>query len=256
MRLFFFMLLLFNGAFLTVNALYKPEATQNKTTSNTSIPPLALLSEKEKSPPPTVNEKPTNTINNEPEEPALDLSTWLAKFTAETGRNKAPQEKTLPNNTTENPLQCYTAGPFQNSEKLQQATQFFNASQIQYQQRSIVENHYIGMLVYIPGQTNREAIVNIAKNLATKGVKDYMLLNEPGKRHALSLGVYGLKKNAEKRIEALKKLNYNAKSEARYRKKTIYWLDYALNTQDERTQLSAQQMKSLNVSQIERNCKT
>jgi len=255
------MLLLLNGAFFAVNAFRDPKIAHNRASLDDTIitiPQLVLLDEK-----PNFQENAQKVTSKQPtlektEEPTLDLKTWLAKFTAETAN-----EKNIINDKIEDTnllqtkdTQCYTAGPFQTSENLQLASNFFNDSNIQFQQRSIVENYYIGMLVYIPSQPNRKSVIAMAETLAEKGVKDYMLLNEPGKKHSLSLGVYGLKKNAEQRIKTLAKLNYHAKSEARYRKKTIYWLDYELEDTVEQTSLSAKEMKSLNVSQIQRNCKS
>jgi len=251
------MLFLLNGAFFAVNAFRDPKIAHNQAPLDDAIPQLVLLDEK-----PSIQETAQKATSKQVtlekiEEPPLDLKTWLAKFTAETAKeNKTiKNEAENINSSQTKDTQCYTAGPFQTSENLQLASSFFNDSNIQFQQRSIVENYYIGMLVYIPSQPNRKSVIAMAESLAAKGVKDYMLLNEPGKKHSLSLGVYGLKKNAEQRIKTLSKLNYDAKSEARYRKKTIYWLDYELEDTVEQTSLSAQEMKSLNVSQIQRNCK-
>ena len=259
MRLFFLMLFLLNGAFFAVNALREPQTTNITHTFDSTIPPLVLLVEKNNGDDFELKDNGKEQDVNKPQEPSLDLKTWLNQFTAETAiETHSPQD--IPNSqatpSQEIEAQCYTAGPFQTQESLALASDFFNDANIQFQQRSIVENHYIGMLVYIPSLPNRKSVVAMAETLAAKGVKDYMLLNEPGKKHSLSLGVYGLKKNATQRIKALSQLNYDAKSEARYRKKTIYWLDYELNDTDEQTTLSAQQMKSLNVSQIQRNCKS
>jgi len=262
--------LLLNGAFFAVNALREPDQQTSSHIIDESIPQLVLLNEqsiKKETPKPTESnsqdiEPVTETTkidiqeDTPEEEPSLDLQAWLAKFTAERETKIKTTKQTEYDENNTSTLQCYTAGPFENSDSVKQAELFFNGSDINTQQRSIVENHYIGMLVYLPGQPDRQTVINIAENLASKGVKDYMLLNEPGKRNSLSLGVYGLKKNAEKRIQTLAKFNYNAKSEARYRQKTIYWLDYALNDDAEQIKLSEQQMENLSVSQIKRNCKT
>lgn len=260
MRLFFLMLLLLNGAFFSVNALREPTDADAKITIDTSTPQLVLLTELDK---PQASTKITSDEStSEPnqataDDSSLDLNAWLAKFTDETTLNPKENTLTIEDDTTqEMASQCFTAGPFQNSDTLQQATLFFNDINIPFQQRSIIENHYIGLLVYLPSFESRKEVVATAEILANKGVKDYMLLNEAGKRHSLSLGVYGLKKNAEQRIKSLAKLNYQAQSEARYRKKTIYWLDYALTDAENQSQASAQQMNNLNVSQIQRNCKS
>lgn len=256
MRLFFFMLILLNGAFLAVNAFREPRIINQPSTISQDIPPLALLNEKIKAPnvENTVSQEPP-TVSDEKQEPSLDLKTWLAKFTAENASNNETEPKKLADQVQQQ-TSCYTAGPFQTSDSLQQATRYFSSLNIPSQQRSIEENHYIGMLVYLPSLASRKEAVLVAKKLAAKGVKDYMLLNEPGKQHSLSLGVYGLKKNAEQRIKTLAKLNYQAESEARYRLKTVYWLDYAYTASNNQSDSSSEHMSSLKVSQIERNCKS
>ncbi len=259
MRLFFLMLFLLNGAFFSVNALREPKDNNINFKIDESIPQLVLLKELNKPQPIAntfLNEDTVKAKQKTPEEPSLDLKAWLAKFTAETASTIDDNKTIAAEASTRTATQCFTAGPFQNADTLHQASLFFEEESIGFQQRSIVENHYIGMLVYLPSLPSRNDVVAIAETLANKGVKDYMLLNEPGKKHSLSLGVYGLKKNAEQRIKTLAKLNYQAKSEARYRKKTIYWIDYALTDAENQSQVSAQQMNNLNVSQIERNCES
>ncbi len=255
MRLFFFMLLLLNGAFFAVNTLREPTETPTSINIDNSFPPLVLLSEQKLESPIHSSSIKTDSEVTTEVEPTIDLKTWLAQFTAETEPNLPEVDPVAPEQKeTKTTLQCYTAGPFHNSDSLQQAASFFNNFNISFQKRSIIEKQYIGMLVYLPSYPNRKAIVNVAEALAAKGVKDYILLNEPGKSHALSLGVFSLKKNAEQRIKILSKLNYNAKSEARYRSKTIYWLDYSIDKQKNQIDLTEEHMISLNASQIQRNC--
>ncbi len=153
-------------------------------------------------------------------------------------------------------LFCFTAGPFQSSDKIQQAIQYFESSEILYQQRSSEEKQYIGMLVYLPSHASREVVIQVAESLSNKGVSDYMLLNEPGKSNALSLGVYGLKKNAETRKSVLAKLGYKAETEARYRTKAVQWLDYEIKNVDGQIEAVEQQITLLKASQIKRSCKS
>lgn len=253
MRFFFFSLLALNAVFLLYNALSKePEFRADEI--NRDLPQLVLLNEQGKAATKaktatSLNESTETADSSDEQSSPIDLGEWLAKLTGEE-QAEAPSTNLTP------AAQCYTAGPFQDSDRLQQATNFLSGLAIDYEQRSSIEKQYIGMLVYLPSHESRKAVVNVAEELVSKGVKDYMLLNEPGKSHALSLGVFGLQKNAQKRVEALAKLNYQALTEARYKKKTIEWLDYQIKGQIEQINLAEQQMKDLNVSQIERNCKS
>lgn len=258
MRLFFLMLLLLNGVFFAVNALHEPKIAQQDVFIDPKIAPLILLSEQIETT--KIEQQSTKSkpeIIKREEEASLDLKTWLAKFTAENATtDETPEEPQQQESSIKEQMFCYTAGPFKTKDTLKQATLYASDIGIQSQQRSIEENQYIGMLVYLPSQASRNDVVAIAEKLASKGVKDYMLLNEPGKEYSLSLGVYGLKKNADQRIKALSKLNYQAESEARYRKKTVYWLDYSFTESNNQSESSSQHMSSLNASQIKRNCKS
>ena len=121
---------------------------------------------------------------------------------------------------------CYTLGPFKDEAFAQQVIDRFNQEQLAVTSRPSQEKEYMGMMVYIDGHTSREDAVTTAEDLAERGVRDYMIVNEEGKSNALSLGVFGLKKNADRRLQHISAYGYEVKSEPRYRNRTIYWLDY------------------------------
>lgn len=121
---------------------------------------------------------------------------------------------------------CYTLGPFKEEKQAQEVVLQFKQNKVKMSTRPSVEKEYLGMMVYISGLESRQQARQTAQALAEKGIRDYMIVNEEGKSNALSLGVYGLKKNADRRVSRISRLGYNAQSEARYRDRTIYWLDY------------------------------
>jgi Cu/Ag efflux protein CusF len=119
---------------------------------------------------------------------------------------------------------CYAIGPFK-----EQAKAF--AVSGRYQQRgatsrasSRVEREYVGEMVYIDDLGTRNAALSTAKELKARGITDTLIINEPGKLNALSLGVFALKQNAEHIKAKVETMNIAVKTEARYRERTTYWL--------------------------------
>lgn len=122
---------------------------------------------------------------------------------------------------------CYTLGPFKEQQMAQEVVSEFRQNAIPIQSRSSVEKEYMGMMVFIDGHQTRKQAIETAESLKAKRIRDYIIVSEPDRPHVLSLGVFGLKKNADRRVSQISKLGYDVKSEPRYRDRTIYWLDYS-----------------------------
>lgn len=149
---------------------------------------------------------------------------------------------------------CYTLGPFKDNQLVQEVVSSFKQNKIKLTSRPSVEKEYMGMMVYIDGHDTRNDARSTAKSLAEKGIRDYMIVSEENKTNALSLGVFGLKKNADRRVEQISKLGYQVKSEARYRNRTIYWLDYSNKENEFLSDLIARLKSQQGVSRISRLC--
>ncbi len=119
---------------------------------------------------------------------------------------------------------CYTIGPFKERTRALEVSRRYSNSDVRTELKSSLEKEYLGVMVYLAGNNSRQDAINTAEKLAARGIRDYQIINEPGKTNALSLGVFGLKKNADRQVARLKKLKYPVKTELRYRERTIYWL--------------------------------
>jgi len=119
---------------------------------------------------------------------------------------------------------CYTIGPFKERTRALEVSRRYSNSNVSTELKSSLEKEYLGVMVYLTGNKSRQDAIDIAEELATKGFRDYQIINEPGKINVLSLGVFGLKKNADRHVARLKKFKYPVKSEPRYRERTIYWV--------------------------------
>ncbi|MFT4649884.1 MAG: hypothetical protein ACI8XX_001080 [Polaribacter sp.] len=149
---------------------------------------------------------------------------------------------------------CFTTGPFKDKSKALEVSGRYSSNSINSELKSVLEKEYLGVMVYIAGNKNREEAVKTAEKLATQGINEYSIVNEPGKLNALSLGVFGLKENAERRSKQLKKLKHKVKTEARYRERTIYWLYHQQSNESDPRPLLSEQDRSNGISQIPRQC--
>ena len=149
---------------------------------------------------------------------------------------------------------CYTLGPFKDEQQAQEVVLKFEQNNLKMSTRPSVEKEYLGMMVFIDGHNSRQEARATAKSLAEQGIRDYMIVNEDNKEHALSLGVFGLKKNADRRVERITALGYQAKAEPRYRDRTIYWLDYAEQETQPLVDLIDRLKSEQGVSRISRFC--
>lgn len=149
---------------------------------------------------------------------------------------------------------CYTLGPFKEQLMAQEVAAEFIKSDISIHSRASLEQEYLGMMVYIGGHKNRQQARRTAKLLTKKGLNDYIMFSDEDKPNALSLGVFGLKKYADRRFKRAAELGFPVKSEPRYRNRTIYWLDYT-ETENEGPGLYIEKLKSnQGISRIARQC--
>jgi hypothetical protein len=149
---------------------------------------------------------------------------------------------------------CYTLGPFKEQQVAQEVALNFKQNRIAISSRSSLEKEYMGMMVYLDGLETREDANRVADSLALKGVKDYIIVSEPERQYVLSLGVFSLKKNAERRFNRIQRLGYDVKSEARYRSRTIYWLDYSESENENLTRFIDTLKVEKGISRISRQC--
>lgn len=155
--------------------------------------------------------------------------------------------------TSDNRL-CFTTGPFKDKSKALEVSGRYSSNSIKSRLKSSLEKEYLGMMVYIAGHKNRDEAINTAEKLASQGIREHYIINEPGKSNLLSLGVFALKENAERRSNQVKKLNYPVQTEARYRKRTIYWLYHQQSNQSDLQPRLSEQDRSNGISQIPRQC--
>lgn len=171
----------------------------------------------------------------------------------DTGTTEVKME-TLVVEDTSNKQLCYTIGPFKDKTRAIEVSGRYSARAVATELKSSQEKEYLGVMVYITGHKSREEAKRTADALAARGIRDSIIINEPGKSNILSLGVFGLKKNADRQRQRIEKLNYQVESEARYRGRTIYWLYNKQSSESELLNLLDDTDTRQGISQISNQC--
>ncbi len=173
---------------------------------------------------------------------------------AEAGEAVQETESMITEVPTDNRL-CYTIGPFKDKTRALEVSARYSVNDVLTELKSSQEKEYLGIMVYISGHKTRQAAINTAAALEKRGFRDSrILLNEADKLHTLSLGVFGLKKNADRLISRLKKYNYAPRSEPRYRERTIFWVYSEQSSESELHILLDTEDVGKGIGQIPRQC--
>lgn len=119
---------------------------------------------------------------------------------------------------------CFRIGPFHTRAKAVAVGARYRKRDTAVKIDSSAERRYVGDMVYIDGHASRAEALATAENLVEHGINDYAVLDEPGKRNVLSLGVFSDGQNARRLKTRVEAMNYPVKLEAVYRARKVYWL--------------------------------
>ena len=242
MKAFLILLFLTNIIFALVQWLLPFEQVMNKARPPEVIASLHLLSESDS----PLKQEP---VQEEPPPPPVEQSAEVE--IDEDVAEIIPAKPVIP--AIPDKL-CYTLGPFKDQQRAQEVALKFKQNKIPISSRSSQEKEYRGVMVYVGGHKTRRDAIATAESLAKKGVRDYIIVKEPDRPHLLSLGVFGLKRYAERRKSKIAKMGYPVKSEERYLNRTIYWLDYSESENENLTQFIDNLKKEKGISRISRQC--
>ena len=135
--------------------------------------------------------------------------------------------------------QCFAIGPFDTVSEVQQAGAWLKSAGISYATRTRVDKVASSYWVYLPPLASRAAAMRMLRELDLKGIKNHIIVQQPGQNYAISLGLYDLPKNAHTRLAELVKKGVHAKQKIRYRSRTRYWLDVEVVQADEHARLQS-----------------
>lgn len=121
---------------------------------------------------------------------------------------------------------CFTIGPFREENKINAFEKLIKKKVKKTGVRERVEKQHWRYWVFLPPAKSRTKAVNLAADLAKKGLKDYYVIARGEFVNAVSLGHFKDKSLAENRYELIKKMGYQPKMNAIEKEYTLYWLDY------------------------------
>ena len=149
---------------------------------------------------------------------------------------------------------CYTIGPLTDRARAIEISGRYSAQGVRTALKSSLEKQYMGVMVFIDGHKTRADALKTANALSAKGMRDHIIVSDPGQNNLLSLGVFGLKKNADRLMYRVQKLGFPAKAEARYRERTIYWVYAEQSSEEELMRLLNAAEFDDGISQIPTQC--
>jgi len=149
---------------------------------------------------------------------------------------------------------CYTIGPVKDRARAIEISGRYSGKSIATALKSSLEKQYMGVMGYLDGYKTRADALKTANKLSAKGLRDHIIVDEPGHPNRLSLGVFGLKKNADRLVDHAQKIGFPVKTEARYRERTIYWVYGEQSSENELMRLLKQAEFDDGISQIPTQC--
>ena len=149
---------------------------------------------------------------------------------------------------------CYTIGPIKDRARAIEISGRYSSRDVETEIKSSLEKEYLGVMVYIGGHADRNAALRTANELAERGIRDHIIINEDDRQNLLSLGVFGLKKNADRLRARVAAMNYPVETEARYRERTIFWLYAEQSSEADLLQLLESAEGDSGISQIPTQC--
>ena len=244
MKVFFGLLLIVNIAFAAFQWLLPYEQMFARPSSVPPAEELQLLSESDHTP---VSESEV-IAEVEAETRAIEEAVAAIESEIETEQIQQLTEERADTRI------CYTIGPIKDKARAAEISGRYSANQVDTSLKSSLEKEYHGVMVYIGGHNNRAEALETARTLSEHGIKDHIVVNRGDHPNILSLGVFGLKRNADRLKQQVEKLKFKVETEARYRQRTIYWLYGEQPSELETVRLLSDDDFDIGISQIPTQC--
>ena len=178
----------------------------------------------------------------------------IAAAVARIEKEVAAEQARLKTEDTSDKRLCYTIGPIKDKTRAIEISGRYTANRVETSLKSNIEQEYQGVMVYIGGHENRAAAIQTANELAANGITDHIIVNNPDNPNILSLGVFGLKRNADRLKARIEKMNFEVQTEPRYRERTIFWLYAEQSSETDLLELLDSDDNSSGISQIPTHC--
>ena len=139
--------------------------------------------------------------------------------------------------------ECHSIGTFPTQADVRAAISTLTPLTRRVQFREAHATQARGYWVYLPALQTREQALAAARQLSSKGVRDYYVVTAGDQQNTISLGLFRDQGNAERRRAEIAALGFTPQSIARTEELPVYWIDFAEERDhplDWRAHLSAQ----------------
>ena len=123
--------------------------------------------------------------------------------------------------------ECHSIGTFPTQADVRAAINTLTPLTRRIQFREAHATQARGYWVYLPALATREQALAAARQLSSKGVRDYYVVTAGDQQNTISLGLFRDQGNAERRRSEIAALGFTPQSIARTEELPVYWLDYA-----------------------------
>lgn len=150
------------------------------------------------------------------------------RLLTEAGVKLTPRKAPPPANaelTANSPTTCLRIGPFMDSDLLAIAEAKLDEQKLAHSRRSEEIKIIAGYRVYLPPLASKEAAERKRKDLARLGIKEHVVMQEEGLRHAIALGLFSVEANALARQRELAAKGVQARIQPLEQPRTQHWLD-------------------------------
>jgi len=123
---------------------------------------------------------------------------------------------------------CFTYGPFPDEKQANELGAWFKEREILINQRMEKKKIHRLFWIYLASRESRERAIAAMKDLKSKGIKDYRLINAGDLQNSISLGLFSTQAAVNKRLNELKNKGYQPIVVPYHNAKLIHWVDIKL----------------------------
>jgi len=122
---------------------------------------------------------------------------------------------------------CLSIGPFGTPAELRTAMNALAPLAARIQFREVPATELRGYRVFLPASGNREQALAMARQLSSRGVRDYYVVTAGAEENTVSLGLFRELANAEKRRDEIAAQGFEPQLEPRTEQASQWWIDLA-----------------------------
>ncbi len=122
---------------------------------------------------------------------------------------------------------CVSLGPFPTQADMRRAMNRLTPLVERIQFREVRATQPRGYWVFLPALPTREQALAIARQLSSKGVRDYYVVTAGDQQNTISLGLFRDQSNAERRRAEIAAQGFKPELVQRSEELPVYWIDYA-----------------------------